>query len=147
MLLEFKKISKKSLLIQELLAALIWFVLSVFPFAYLDKGTVLWKTSLLVLLVVYIFFACLYFPKKYCNTGYYLCGNKIHFKTGVIIRRQRIMNIKSVISVSLTQNPWTPIFNVASVTVNAAGSKIRLPYLDLEEAHNIVSLLTPLSEI
>lgn len=142
----FKKISKRSLLIQELLCMFLWIVLSFFPYIYLDRYSVLWTTVLVGLFVSFIFLSCIYFPINYRNTKYCIGENKIYFQTGVFVKRQSIMSRNSIVSVMLVFNPWSPMLGIASVVVKAAGATIHIPYLTIDQAKMITEELAPLHE-
>ena len=140
--MKFWPISKKSIFIQDLFCVIIWFVLSIFPFLYIQQYTLWWYVILVPLLVLFLIFAVFYFPARYRNSGYCLTKNHVAYQTGVLIKRQHIINRNRIVSVALVCNPWTPILRIASVTVKTTGANLHIPYLPLNQAEEIVVRLT-----
>lgn len=140
--MKFWPISKKSIFVQDLFCTIIWFVLSIFPFLYIQQFTIWWYVTLLPLLVLFLFFAVFYFPARYRNSGYCFTKNHVAYQTGVFVKRQHIVKRNRIVSVALICNPWTPILGIASITVKTTGTNLHIPYLPFNQAEAIVAQLT-----
>ena len=103
--MKFWPISKKSIFVQDLFCTIIWFVLSIFPFLYIQQFTIWWYVTLLPLLVLFLFFAVFYFPARYRNSGYCFTKNHVAYQTGVFVKRQHIVKRNRIVSVALICNP------------------------------------------
>ncbi|MDY3987798.1 MAG: PH domain-containing protein [Massilioclostridium sp.] len=145
--MKYCKVSRKKILVEELAALLLWFVISIFPFIYIDTFSFWWWAVLLPPLVLYLGAALFYIPASYRNTCYLINTSKVIYQRGVIIRRQQIMARKRIVYVTLMRTPLTPLFHTADVIVRATGATIVIKYLDLNRAKEIVRFLAPGNEL
>lgn len=141
--MNYQHISKAALLLWEIYTAVGYVCLSVFPFVYLEPFSTPWLMILTPILVLYLFFALVYFPLRYRNTKYLITENKICLQSGAIFVKNQVMARSRIIYVALIQNPYTPIFHIGAVSIHAAGAVLHLPYLPVREAKRIAKDLNP----
>ncbi len=143
---QFSKMSRKLLVMQELLAFLVFIVIAAFPF-FLITNLFWWIFVMSVCLVCYLFIALIYFPIRFHHTAYCITADKIYYQTGFFMVKNQVMARRRVVYITLYKNPFTPIFHFATVVVRATGGSIRLFGLPLEEAERVIHQFSPLNEL
>ena len=79
--MKYCKVSRKKILVEELAALLLWFVISIFPFIYIDTFSFWWWAVLLPPLVLYLGAALFYIPAAYRNTCYLINTSKVIYQS------------------------------------------------------------------
>ncbi len=141
--LNYHKVSKKSVVLWEILfficwTAVLWLLLWAFsPFTWLWYLLV-WMMGVLLILAEF-----LYLPVLYQSTGYFLNDRLLAYQHGYFFHKQQIIHRDRIIYVSVINTPVTPILGISSLVVATAGAKLRIPYLNRNVAKHLAEQLSP----
>lgn len=141
-MMKFERISWKAVIIWELLAAVgtalvVWLVLFVFvPYTWL------WYLLLWVIGAAYVLLSFLYFPLLYLSIEYGVGDEAILYRSGVIFPNTKILYRDRIAFVTVYNNPFTPLLQLSSFVVSAAGGDLRILFMDSKRAVELAALLS-----
>ena len=140
--MRFERVSRKALILWELLAAvaagmLLWLIVYFFV-----PGTWLWYPLLWLIGAVYVLAAFLYFPLLYLSIEYGLNDEALVYRTGVIFPSTQILYRDRIAFVTVYNNPLTPLLGLSSLVVSAAGGNIHILFMNSARARELAALLS-----
>ncbi|WRS26787.1 PH domain-containing protein [Oscillospiraceae bacterium MB08-C2-2] len=94
----------------------------------------------------FLFMYFFYLPAKYHRLSYTIAEGQLVKHSGVFYRRVLRMPLRSVRYTSLYMNPLGSFWKIGSVLVVAAGGRMMLPGLRLEEIESLNRALFPSSQ-
>lgn len=107
------------------------------------SGSTVWIISIGTLALVYLLIFLVYFPLLYKKMSYSVSGERIIYKTGVLLNRIISVPVSAVQFVSVSQSALEKPFGLAAVSVTMAGGRIILSGLTLEDAQVLAKIIQP----
>ena len=141
--LQYKKISKKSIILLEIICFVVWallfgVVLWVFtPFTWLWYALV-WLLGVLLILVEGLYLPVLYNSYQYCVTD-----RIVSYRHGVFFNQRQFVYRDRIIYVSVYNTPLTYIMGISTVVISTAGAKLRIGFLNRRIAKELAQELSP----
>ena len=132
--MEMKQLPSRALLLWEGFAVLGYILLLLAVFFFLSAFTFFWWLCVVLLNGVYLAAAVYYLPSFYGRTGYSIDEEKIILKSGVFFRRERILFLRQLSSVSVMHTPIDALLGIAFLRCSVPGSRVTIPFLLTEEA-------------
>lgn len=141
--LNYKKVSRKSIVLWEIIIFLIWAVIFVLALWIFTPFTWLWNTLIWALGVALILIEFLYLPMLYASTQYCITDKIIAYRHGVFFNQRQFMYRDRIVYVSVYNTPLTPLLGISSLVITAAGAKIRINFLNRRLAQQLAEELAP----
>ena len=138
----FERISAQALIFWELLAAVLFAVLFAVPLLLLRPGTWLWYLILWVLGAAYVLCAFLYVPLYYLSVEYGVNDRALVYRKGVIFPNTQVLYRDRIAFVTVYKNPLTPLLQISTLMVSAAGGNIRILFLNADRADQLAAQLS-----
>ncbi|MDF2567018.1 MAG: hypothetical protein K0R90_474 [Oscillospiraceae bacterium] len=147
LIMEFKRISKKALLIWELAVISLWLVVLVLSLYFIPPFIWLWHLVVWPLAASMIFVVFVYIPWLYSSMKYAVTKDMIVYEKGVFFHKQYYMRRDRIVFVTVFKTPLTPIFKTTSLIISATGSKIVIPLMDNKESEQLAALISPNTDL
>lgn len=140
--MKFERISIKAVILWEIFAAVIYIgILALILYVFLPY-TWLWYTILWLWGAAFILTTFLYIPISYVNIEYGINKNVIVYRKGVFFTNTQVLYRDRIAFVTIYNNPLTPILNVNSLFITAAGGNMRILFMNSKRAKEIADLLS-----
>ena len=140
--MKFEHVSKKALIMWEILAILILFVAVALVILIFTPRTWLWYTLLIALGAIYIFEAFLHLPLYYLNLEFCLTDDGFILRHGVFYPSTNILYRDRIVFVTVYQNPLTPLLKISSLKISAAGATTGINFISTNRAKELANLLS-----
>ena len=140
--MKFERISIMAAVMWEILAVavsivLFWLILLIFV-----PHTWIWYMLLWILGALGIAITFIYIPFLYLNTEFAIDDLVIVYKKGVLFTSTEILYRDRIVFVTVYNNPLTPIINVSSLVVSAAGGSMTILFLSSKRAKELANMLS-----
>ena len=142
----YKKPDPKALVLWRLRLCLIALVPSFFSALFFAPGSVVWLVLTMLWVIVFLAFFVWYYPLKYRKLSYTVAGEVLVINCGVIYTRRKSMLLKNIQYVTLITLPLGRLFGLCTVFFEAAGGRLHLPCVKLEDGRSLQNLLIPPGE-
>lgn len=137
------KCPKRSLVLLEITAALVFAAAAVVIFIFIPAFSLLFNCVFFPVAALFLFVEAVYFP-LYVRLAVFDVGDDfISFCSGVFVNKRRYMKRERVVFVSVVKTPFTPVLKIVLLRIMATGSSIVIPFVDCGDARGIVSVLSP----
>lgn len=140
--MQFERISRKALVLWELMAVIIFAIITAGLLYILVPGTWLWYLLLWITGAAAVLVTFLYLPLSYISIEYAIGKDAIVYRKGVIFPNTQILYRDRIAFVTVYKNPLTPFLHISSLVVSAAGGNIRILFLNSKRAEEISMLLS-----
>ncbi len=115
----------------------IYYLMGIYNNEYLDYAKYV-MIALTFITIIYIIIA----PHIYYRHYRYLVTNeKIDIRRGIIILRRILVPIERIHQVEITKGPINNALGLADIEVTTAGGKVKLEFLDSQDAEQIAEML------
>lgn len=141
--LRYKKVSRKSIILWEIIFFLLWTAIFVLVLWAFTPFTWLWNSLIWLLGVLLILVEALYFPMLYSSTQYCITDELIAYRRGVFFNQRQFIYRNRIIYVSVYNTPLTPLLGISSLVITTAGAKIRINFLNRRLAQQLAEELAP----
>lgn len=115
----------------------IYYLMNTHNYEYLDYV----KYSMGILIIISLIYIIIAPHIYYHHYRYLVTNEKIDIKRGIIILRRILVPVERIHQVEITKGPINNIFGLADIEVTTAGGKVRLEFLDSQDAEQIAELL------
>ena len=144
--MEYKRVSKKALVIWELIVLVIWAVPVAVLLFLLPPFTWYWHLCIWGWTGIAGAVVLFYLPLLYASIKYAVSREIVAYQKGVVFNQRRFMRRDRIVLVTVRKNPLTPLFHVCSLNVSALGGQFTIPLLDKKTAYALAKELEPHSE-
>ncbi len=115
----------------------IYYLINIYNHEYLD-----YAKYVMIVLTFITFVYIIAAPHLYYHHYRYLVTNeKIDIRRGIIILRRILVPIERIHQVEITKGPINNALGLADIEVTTAGGKVRLEFLDNQDAEQIAEML------
>ena len=139
--MKFERLPAKAIIIWELLAALLFAALFSLTLFLLIPGTWLWYTLLWVLGALCVLTTFLYLPLYYTSIEFGANSKVLVYRKGVIFPKTEILYRDRIAFVTVYHNPLTPVLQLSTLTVRAAGGTLRILFMSTKRAEALAAQL------
>lgn len=122
------------------LAALIPAFLSALFFR---PGSLIWLILTVAWVLVFLVMFVWYYPLKYHKLSYTVAGEVLVINCGVVYTRRKTMLVDNIQYVTVLVTPLGRLFGLCTVFFEAAGGRLHLPGIPMEDGERLQRLLTP----
>ena len=124
-----------------MLAALLFAALFSLTLFLLIPGTWLWYTLLWVLGALCVLTTFLYLPLYYTSIEFGANSKVLVYRKGVIFPKTEILYRDRIAFVTVYHNPLTPVLQLSTLTVSAAGGTLRILFMSTKRAEALAAQL------
>lgn len=139
--LDMKHISKKALLIWEIVSFIVYTILIAFTLLLLPTGEFLRAIILITIICVAILYSVIYLPLYYKSIRYRIDSDSIILQKGVFFHQTQIMQKDKIVFWSVVHDPTTIFFGICTLIVEATGAKLFITGIDIDTAQKIANSL------
>lgn len=115
----------------------IYYLMSIYNNEYLDYAKYV-MIALTFITIIYIIIAPHIYYRHY---RYLVTDEKIDIRRGIIILRRILVPIERIHQVEITKGPINNALGLADIEVTTAGGKVKLEFLDGQDAEQIAEML------
>lgn len=94
-----------------------------------------------VWVLIYLALVLVYLPLRYRNLSFTVTDEQIILHSGVIYNRVRSIPLRNIQFTAVYRNPFDGLFGLCSLVVTAAGGRITLPGLRIQDAEALSEVL------
>ncbi|MGI5892992.1 MAG: hypothetical protein ACOX6P_00200 [Candidatus Merdivicinus sp.] len=137
------KISKKALVIWEILGALAAILLAYVICLLIPERSFWWYFLLWLDGLAFVLCEFLYLPLRYENEVYITNEEYIEYQRGLIIFAKTRILRRAVLYVTVVRSPLSLLLGTRSLLVCSMGTRMLIPFLPIREAEELLRDITP----
>ncbi len=137
-----KHISKKALLVWEIVSFAVYIVLTALAFIFLSSEPFLRAIILFTILCICILYSFIYLPLYYKSIRYSTDKDNIVLQKGVFFHQTQIMQKNKIVFASVIRDPATIFFGICTLLVESTGARLFITGLDTATAQKIADSFT-----
>lgn len=139
----YQKLSRKALTLWRTRLCLVAVLPAFLSALFFRPGSLVWLILtgcwVLAFLTMYVW----YYPLKYHKLSYTVAGEVLVINCGVVYTRRKAMLTANVQYVTVLILPLSRLFGLCTVFFEAAGGRLHLPGVSIEDGERLQALLTP----
>lgn len=122
--MEYKKVSVKRLILQEIILVLILFCLTLLLLLFSSYDSKVFWIGLSILSFLTLLIGAVYLPLLWKISGFKTESQNLVIRKGILLHRKSIVPTQQIINVVIVKNVFTPILKIASIRIFVAGSSV-----------------------